>query len=73
VFTKKGWDIGSNRLKFLGILYAAPQHRVDGRVEIVPVPTSDQIISVSTIPNNLGIVIKSRKLLEFETLLKTKK
>jgi len=72
VLTKKGWNLDSSRIKFLGILYAGPQHRVDGRVEIVPVPTSERIISVSAIPNNLGMVIKSRKILEFETLL-TKK
>lgn len=68
VHTKKGLQIGSNRIKFLGVLYAGLQHRVDGRVEVVPVPTLNQIVSVSTIPNNLGIVIKARKLRELDEL-----
>lgn len=70
VHTKKGWNIGSSRIKLLGALYAGPQHRVDGRVEIVPVPTADRVVSVSTIPNNLGMVIKAKKLLEFDAMLK---
>ncbi len=69
VLTRKGCNLGSSRIKFLGILYAGPQHRVDGRVEIVPVPTVDRIVSVSEIPNNLGVVIKSRKVLEFDAVL----
>lgn len=70
VHTKKGLNLGANRIKLLGVLYAGPQHRVDGRVEIVPVPTADRIISISTIPNNLGMVIKAKKLLEFDSVLK---
>lgn len=72
VLTKKGWNLGTNRVKFLGVLYAGPQHRVDGHVEIVPVPTSDRVVSVSNIPNNLGMVIKSRKILDFENELKSR-
>jgi hypothetical protein len=68
VFTKKGLQIGLSRTKFLGVLYAGPQHRVDGRVEIVPVPTVNQVVSVSSIPNNLGMVIKARKLLELDEI-----
>jgi hypothetical protein len=68
VHTKKGVQIGPNRIKFLGVLYAGPQHRVDGTVDIVPVPTANKLVSVSTIPNNLGIVIKSRKLREFDDI-----
>ena len=56
VHTRKGLQIGESRLKFLGVLYAGPQHTVDGKVEIVPVPTSSQIVSRSSIPNNLGTV-----------------
>lgn len=68
VHTKKGLQIGPSRIKFLGVLYAGPQHRVDGKVEIVPVPTANQIVSVSGIPNNLGMVIKVRKLVELNDI-----
>jgi len=70
VHTRSGWNLSKNRIKLLGILYAGPQHRVDGKVEIVPIPTSQQLMSVSSIPNNLGMVIKSRVLKDFDTLLK---
>jgi hypothetical protein len=70
VYTKKGVNLASNRVKFLGILYAGFQNRVDGRLEVVPVPTTNQIISVSDIPNNLGIVIKARKILDFDAIIK---
>ncbi|MGA2059844.1 MAG: serine protease [Thermoguttaceae bacterium] len=70
VHTKKGLQIGQSRIKLLGVLYAGPQHRVDGRVEIVPVPTVNQVVSISAIPNNLGMVIKSRKLIELDDIAK---
>ena len=70
VFTKKGIQLGQNRIKFLGVLYAGPQHRVDGRVEIIPIPTANQVVSVSTIPNNLGMVIKAKKLRELDDVFR---
>jgi len=70
VYTRKGWNLGANRVKLLGILYAGPQHRVDGSVDIVPVQTSQKLVSVSAIPNNFGIIIKSRMLNDFENLFK---
>jgi hypothetical protein len=70
VFTRKGLQIGKSRIKILGVLYAGPQHQVDGRVELVPIPTSNQIVSRSSIPNNLGIVIKAKKLLDFDLIFK---
>lgn len=60
--------LGSNRLKLLGVLYAGPQHTVTGEIRIVKVPTVDKPVAVSSIPNNLGIIIKARKLAEFESL-----
>jgi hypothetical protein len=70
VHTKKGLNIGPSRVKFLGVLYAGPQHKVDGTIEIIPVPTADRIAAISSIPNNLGMVIKARKLLELDAILK---
>jgi hypothetical protein len=72
VHTKKGLQIGPSRIKFFGVLYAGPQHRVDGQVEVVPVPTANQVVSRSAIPNNLGMVIKARKLRELDETVKKK-
>lgn len=63
-----GMVIGPSRLKLLGILYAGPQHTVTGEIKIIEVPTQNVPLAVSTIPNNLGMVIKSTKLDAFETM-----
>lgn len=55
-----------DRVIFLGVLYAGPQHNVHGQIEIVDVPTSQKPIAISRIPNNLGIIIKSERILELE-------
>ncbi len=68
--TKKGNFFGSSRIKLLGILYAGPQHTVEGDVRIVMVPTAQKAVSVACIPNNLGIIIKSEKLLGFEDMFR---
>jgi len=64
--SKKGYIFGKNRIKLLGVLYAGPQHTVEGNVEIIEVPIAQKPIAVSRIPNNLGLVIKSEKILDFE-------
>lgn len=61
-----GMMLGPSRIKLIGILYAGPQHTVTGEIRIVKVPTVDKPISVSSIPNNLGMVIKARKLAELD-------
>lgn len=60
--------VGS-RVKLLGILYAGPQHTVEGDVIVVPVGTQQRSVSIASIPNNLGIIIKSSQLLAFEGAL----
>ncbi|MBL0210126.1 MAG: trypsin-like peptidase domain-containing protein [Holophagaceae bacterium] len=72
VHTRAGLQIGSTRIKFLGVLYAGPQHRVDGTVEIVPIPIASHLIATSQIPNNLGMVIKSRMLNDFDVLFRNR-
>lgn len=67
---KKGNIIVGNRIKFLGILYAGPQHTITGKIKIVEIPTVQKPISGITIPNNLGFVIKSKELLKFKNILK---
>lgn len=61
-FTRGNLQIGGSRIKFLGILYAGPQHTVEGDIVIVDVPTQQLPKSYAGIPNNLGLVIKSHEL-----------
>jgi V8-like Glu-specific endopeptidase len=60
--------IGANRLILLGVLYAGPQATVVGQV--VNSPKLHESYSISSIPNNLGIVIKAEKIRELEELFK---
>ncbi|MDG4813473.1 serine protease [Hydrogenovibrio sp. 3SP14C1] len=64
--TRKGTFMGSTRIKLLGVLYAGPQHTVEGEVKVVLVPTQQKAVAVAGIPNNLGIIIKAEQLLAFE-------
>jgi V8-like Glu-specific endopeptidase len=64
-------NIGT-RIKLLGVLYAGPQHTATGNLEIVNVPTQQRVVAFSRIPNNLGCVIKAKKILDFEPILKTR-
>ena len=61
-----GMTIGPSRLKLIGILYAGPQHTISGEIKIVTIPTQNVPVAISSIPNNLGIVIKATKLEDFE-------
>ncbi len=63
-----GMIIGTSRVKFVGVLYAGPQHTVTGEIKIVNVPIIDKPVSITTIPNNLGIVIKAIKLDELDLI-----
>jgi hypothetical protein len=65
-FTRKGMQLGGSRIKLLGVLYAGPQYTATGEIEIVNVPVKQQPVAKSNIPSNLGIVIKSEKLLDFD-------
>jgi hypothetical protein len=67
VFKTKNISLSAgDRIIFLGILYAGPQHNAQGEIEIVDVPTLQKPIAISRIPNNLGLIIKSERLLELE-------
>ena len=68
VFTKKGLNVGSSRIKFIGVLYAGPVLSADGSINIIPAPTLDTIQTQTEIPINLGYAIKSEKLLDFEPI-----
>lgn len=66
--SRKGVMIGPSRIKLLGVLYAGPQFTATGEIKVVQIPTVQQAISVTNIPNNLGFVIKSKKLLDFNAV-----
>jgi hypothetical protein len=59
------------RLMLVGVVYGVAQHSVNGELMIVPAPTQKQV-AVSQVPNNLGICIKSSRILEFEPLIVSK-
>ena len=64
-----GVQIGSSRIKLLGVLYAGPQYTAEGEIAILNVPTVQRPVVLSGIPNNFGIVVKSAKLLDFDSIL----
>jgi len=66
---KSGGTVLGARIYLLGILYAGPQHTAEGELEIVDIPTTQTVRPISRIPNNLGVVIKAEKLLDFEPIL----
>lgn len=69
---KKGTlNLGHPRIMFLGILYAGPQLTVAGEIKIVTIPHVQQrAVSISSIPNNLGFIIKSECVLDFIPIIK---
>jgi hypothetical protein len=62
--------MGGIRVKLLGALYAGPQHTAEGDIHIVNVPTQQKPVALSRIPNNLGLVIKASRLLDFDDVLR---
>lgn len=69
--TREGSHKMGARIKLLGILYAGPQHTATGEVRIVTVPTQQRAVAISTIPNNLGMVVKSSRLTELDTIFRS--
>jgi hypothetical protein len=63
--------MGSLRLKLLGVLYAGPQHTATGEVRIVNIPTQQKAVAISSIPNNLGLIIKASRLIEIDNIMRT--
>ena len=52
---------GNTRVFLLGILHAGPQHTAQGTIQFANIPTT-----ITSIPNNLGLVIKSELLKDFD-------
>jgi hypothetical protein len=68
---KKNGLYSGNRVYLLGILYAGPQLTVEGEIKVVTIPNVQQkALSISHIPNNLGYVIKSERLLDFTEIFR---
>lgn len=63
-------NMGS-RIKLLGILYAGPQHTASGEIILTPVPTSNKPMSLTSMPNNLGYIIKATELDALEAIAET--
>jgi hypothetical protein len=79
LFNASGWTdrkgntmMGATRVKLLGLLYAGPQHTATGEVRVVNVPTQQRAVAISTIPNNLGLVIKAVRLGEMDALMRAR-
>jgi len=60
--------LGARRLLLLGTLYAGPQLTTEGEIRVIEVPTAQHAFSLMRIPINLGLVIKSSRILELEAL-----
>lgn len=62
---KKGnLNWGASRVILLGIMYAGPQHTAEGGITFASLPKA-----YMNIPNNLGLVIKSSRLMDFKPSL----
>lgn len=62
--TKKSIKLGG-RIYLIGVLYSGPLFPIQGQVIDDKTKTGKELVS-STIPMNLGIVIKSKKILDFK-------
>lgn len=69
--TKRFLDQDDNEITrtfLLGILYAGFQHTANGEIKIVEIPQSQKAFVKTSIPNNLGIVIKAEELNVFRKM-----
>lgn len=60
--------MGDSRIMLLGIHYAGAMHNATGEIIITTSPTSTAI-PLTQIPNNIGVVINSKKLLDFDVAI----
>lgn len=66
---RRGNTTIASRVYLLGTLYAGPMYNVAGKIVTKDIPTKKGKLSVSQIPTNLGYVIKSKRLIEFDAVL----
>ena len=67
--TKAGESRGGSRVKLLGILSGSPAHRLTSAVELMNESLDQQATASPAILDTFGVVVKARKLLEFEPIL----
>ncbi|WP_444935251.1 serine protease [Microbulbifer sp. JMSA004] len=65
---RNGNLVVGSRIKLLGILFAGPQHTASGEIVLTPVPTQNKPMSFTSMPNNLGYVIKATELDTIESI-----
>ena len=66
-------NLGSSRVLLLGVMYAGPQQKVTGDIKVVTIPNMQQkALAVSHIPNNLGYIIKSERIMDFLPIITQK-
>jgi hypothetical protein len=78
LYNQNGWRtrngnvmMASCRVRLLGVLYAGPQYTATGEIRIVnSAPAGHRPVALSNIPINLGCVIKSERLREFDDVLR---
>jgi hypothetical protein len=78
IYDKNGWKdrsgnifMGQERVLLVGVLFAGPQHIAEGDIARIEVPDlAERTLALSRIPNNLGFVVKSKKLNDFEQILR---
>lgn len=63
------YQLGKNRLHFIGIHYAGAMHTAKGEIKIVTAPTSNIALPLTQIPMNIGVVISSKEIQYFEHLV----
>jgi V8-like Glu-specific endopeptidase len=61
--------MGTPRIRLLGVHYAGFNHDAQGEIKIITAPTSNVPFSITQIPNNIGVVINSKRILEIERLI----
>lgn len=66
-----GKKIPRRELYLMGVLYAGFQHTANGNIIIKEIPQLQEFYTETLIPNNLGLVIKSSKLMDFRKLFFT--
>lgn len=60
---------GTQRFKFLGVMFSGPIQHATGEVDVIDIPTTQRLVATTGIPTNLGNVIKARKLAELGDVL----
>lgn len=59
-----GYMMGKIRFHFLGVLHSGPTTTAEGRIRVVPVPTSTQHVVATNVMMNLGYVVKSHEVVK---------